>query len=122
MLTHIPFIHTGSANQTPALPSASAGQQEAELHYVNKEGMLQLSSPLLLHLYHLPLCFAIIPFDDSDKQENHLVRPDPVQTGTVLTCRWPREPGRALQEHVRDSGSLRPQSWWFIFHQTTCDL
>lgn len=123
MLTHIPFIHTGSANQTAALPSASAGQQEAELHYVNKEGMLLLSSLLLLlHLYFLPLCFAIIPFDDSEKQENQLVRPGPVRTGTVLTCRWPCEPGRALQEDERDSGSLRPQSWCLIFYQTTCDL
>lgn len=117
MLTHIPFIHTGSANQTAAFPSASAG-----LHYVNKEGMLLLSSLLLLHLYLLPLCFAIIQFDDSEKQENQLVRPGPVRTGTVLTCRWPREPGRELQEDERDSGSLRPQSWCLIFYQTTCDL
>lgn len=108
MLTHIPFIHTGSANQMAALPSASAGQQEAELHYVNKEGMLLLSSLLLLHLHHLPLCFAIRPCDDSEKQESHLLRPGPVWTGTVLTCGWPPEP--ALQEDVRDSGSLRPQS------------
>lgn len=119
MLTHIPFIHTDSANQTAALSSASAGQQEAELHYVNKEGMLLLSSLLLLHLL---LCFTIRPFDDSEKQENHLVRPGPVRTGTVLTSRWPREPGRALREDVRDSGSLRPQSWCLIFYQTTCDL
>lgn len=125
-LTHIPLIHVASANQTAQFASASAGQQEAELHYVNKERMLLRSS---LPLYCFSSAFTLHTttlgtdqYQTGPKWFKPSPEPRPDQTSTALTCRGPCEPGRALQVDPLGSGSLHPQSLCFIFCRTTCDL